>query len=186
MGKGRRRRGGRREEQGAALPVPAETSAPALQGEIFPEAIEVRRSQFSGPIPPPDVLLEYNQVLPGLADRIVQMAEDEGRQRRALAARVVRLSELGLASATLISLAIVVGGLIAAALGAPLAGFAAVLVAVTGLVTVFVVGRRVGPPRELRGGGAAEFSTRPAEAPSSARPQPASSEVLALRALARG
>jgi uncharacterized membrane protein len=31
--------------------------------------------QFSGPLPPPDMLKQYDQITPGLADRIVGMAE---------------------------------------------------------------------------------------------------------------
>lgn len=159
----RRRRRDRGPDPRRKLPAPAETSTPALQEELFPEAIEVWRSLFSGPIPPPDVLSEYNQVLPGLAERIVRMTEDEGRHRRDVESRVVRLSELGLASATLIALTIIVGGLVAAVKGAEHAGFAAVLAAVTGLVAVFVVGRRSGPSAEPHGNEAGgESDPRPA------------------------
>lgn len=37
--------------------------------------------QFSGPIPPPAVLQEYEVVSPGFAERIVAMAENEQRHR---------------------------------------------------------------------------------------------------------
>jgi len=30
---------------------------------------------FSGPLPPPEILEKYNQVVPGLAERIITMAE---------------------------------------------------------------------------------------------------------------
>ena len=36
---------------------------------------------FSGPLPPPQVLQEYNAAHPGLANRIVQMAENEQAHR---------------------------------------------------------------------------------------------------------
>lgn len=39
---------------------------------------------YSGPIPPPEALARYEQLTPGLADRIVKMAETEGDHRRAL------------------------------------------------------------------------------------------------------
>ena len=35
------------------------------------------RTEFSGPLPHPSLLAGYEQVLPGLADRIVRMAESE-------------------------------------------------------------------------------------------------------------
>ena len=38
---------------------------------------------FSGPLPPPSVLEKYEQILPGLADRIVSMAEKEETHRHA-------------------------------------------------------------------------------------------------------
>jgi uncharacterized membrane protein len=38
-------------------------------------------SEHVGPLPAPDTLAEYDQTLPGLAERIVQMAETEQRTR---------------------------------------------------------------------------------------------------------
>lgn len=49
--------------------------------EIKEELAEVRAT-FVGPIPPPDILQGYDNILPGLADRIVSMAEAEGNHRR--------------------------------------------------------------------------------------------------------
>jgi uncharacterized membrane protein len=43
---------------------------------------------FVGPIPPPDVMEEYNRVLPGAAERILAMAENQLAHRQ----RVERLS----------------------------------------------------------------------------------------------
>ncbi len=41
---------------------------------------------YSGPIPPPAMLEEYNRIVPGSADRILRMAEDQTTHRHALAA----------------------------------------------------------------------------------------------------
>jgi len=66
-----------------------------------PEARQliVAQGHFSGPLPPPAVLQGYEDVLPGAAERIVQMAEQEQRQRHAfdnsLAASVTRQQERG-------------------------------------------------------------------------------------------
>lgn len=38
--------------------------------------------QFSGPLPPPDVLERYNQIAPDAANRIIAMAEQETGHRR--------------------------------------------------------------------------------------------------------
>ena len=50
-------------------------------------------SQFSGPIPPPEALAKYDSVVPGAAERILKMAENEAAARirnseKELAARI--------------------------------------------------------------------------------------------------
>ena len=37
--------------------------------------------QFSGPIPPPDALAQYNNIVPGAAERILKMAENQAAAR---------------------------------------------------------------------------------------------------------
>ncbi len=37
---------------------------------------------FSGPIPPPDLLMKYDLLLPGAAERIIAMAEKESAHRK--------------------------------------------------------------------------------------------------------
>jgi uncharacterized membrane protein len=68
--------------------------------------------QFSGPIPPPDTLEKYNQIIPGAAERILNMAENEAASRQRndekLINNIVRSSFLGIffafASVILLSL----------------------------------------------------------------------------------
>lgn len=48
--------------------------------------------QFSGPLPPARELQAYEQVVPGSADRIIKMAEDEALHRRAQEQRLVKSS----------------------------------------------------------------------------------------------
>lgn len=43
------------------------------------QAIQVTTRQLTGPLPPPEILAQYNQVSPGAADRIIAMAEDNNR-----------------------------------------------------------------------------------------------------------
>jgi uncharacterized membrane protein len=45
------------------------------------------RSEFSGPIPPPVLLAGYDKVLPGLADRIVKMAEYQQQSHLSMQAK---------------------------------------------------------------------------------------------------
>lgn len=39
------------------------------------------RQQFSGPLPPPDMLLKYNDIVPDGAERIIVMAEKQQNHR---------------------------------------------------------------------------------------------------------
>lgn len=47
------------------------------------------RQVFSGPLPPPNVLAGYNNVVPNAAERIVAMAESEQKHRHAVEAAAV-------------------------------------------------------------------------------------------------
>jgi len=55
--------------------------------------------QFSGTIPPPDALEKYDRTLPGAAERILKMAENEAAARQRndekLVDNIVRTSYLG-------------------------------------------------------------------------------------------
>lgn len=56
------------------------------EGEFEPKEIATVRAishtqSFSGPLPPPQILQQYNDAHPGLADRIVTMAESEQAHR---------------------------------------------------------------------------------------------------------
>ena len=46
-------------------------------------------ARFEGPLPPPSILAQYDQVAPGAAERILGMAERQSSHRIALEARVV-------------------------------------------------------------------------------------------------
>lgn len=64
---------------------------------------------FSGPLPHPSILQGYENILPGLADRITKMAESQSEHRKKLESRVITLdsvkSVLGLIFAFLVVLA---------------------------------------------------------------------------------
>lgn len=71
--------------------------------------------EFSGPLPHPRTLAEYDEALPGLAERLVTAWEEESRHRRSieleavgmdkkLVGNEVFLSRLGMASAFVLAL----------------------------------------------------------------------------------
>lgn len=108
------------------------------QEELFPGHIQVEEaSTFSGPLPPPDLLAEYDQVLPGLADRIVTMAEKEGDSRRKLQSRAMRLSEWGLLSAFTIPMTALGGGFYLVLDDKNAEGMGIIIAAVASLLAVY-------------------------------------------------
>ena len=66
-------------------PIDTEESTPELQGNLSEVAsariLEGRRSEFSGPIPPPQMLKEYDDVQQGTAERIMSQYENEQSHR---------------------------------------------------------------------------------------------------------
>ena len=44
---------------------------------------------FSGPLPPPEILAKYNEALPGLAERIICMAEQQAKHRQSIEKTVI-------------------------------------------------------------------------------------------------
>ena len=151
-----RRKKGRKGNAGSALAPRGGSSIDRLdtlpddqvrQEEMFPAAI-VRRQSFAGPLPPPALLQEYDQVVPGLAERIVVMAESEGDHRRRTEGRLVRLSEAGLLSGFLLAMLSIVGGLYLLWNGKTLEGLAPLVLAIAGIVTVLVLQRDTPPPAD--------------------------------------
>ena len=49
----------------------------------------LRAYSFSGPLPPPELLAKYNEVIPNGAERIMAMAEVQARHRQGLESTVV-------------------------------------------------------------------------------------------------
>lgn len=108
--------------------------------------------EFSGPLPPPEVLAKYEEVLAGAADRIIAMAETQSKHRQAMEAEAMgsQVSDQPAARrearwGQICGLTIGVCA-IGASLAAALAGyqtFASIFggTTVVGLVSVFIYGR---------------------------------------------
>ena len=102
--------------------------------------------QFSGPLPRPDILKGYEDVISGSAERIIKMAENEAAHRHALEDQVARDSSrdslLGIIFAFIISMTAIVGGVAivffvreaAGAISGALLGFSGI----GGIVTTFL------------------------------------------------
>ena len=61
--------------------IPAQNQPSARQNHSV-LATKVSATTFSGPLPHPQHLAEYEAITPGFADRIIKMAEDESEHRR--------------------------------------------------------------------------------------------------------
>ena len=48
-----------------------------IQHEEIKHLVKYVRASFSGPVPPPDMLREYEKILPGSADRLFRLTENE-------------------------------------------------------------------------------------------------------------
>lgn len=104
---------------------------------------------FSGPLPPPEALREYNDVVPGGAERILRMAEDQSAHRRQLESSVlrhdVRSRYLGIGAALFVAL---VGYVVSAKV--ILAGYEVGGVLIFGVDTSAIVGTFVYGTRSAR------------------------------------
>ena len=110
-----------------------------------PGEVVVHQSQsFSGPLPPPDALARYNQVVPGAAERIIAMAERQANHRQDLEARVIRSdisnSKLGLWFGLIIGLAGIFCGTFLVYAGYVISGTLLGGGTIVSLVGVFVYG----------------------------------------------
>jgi uncharacterized membrane protein len=141
------------EQPSKELPVP-----PHLQKELeIIEHDEKKRNKIlalfnlhqyhhSGPLPSPDFLKQYDLIIPGLAERIVKMAEDQQSHRLSLENKVIssQLDEskrgqfLGVTVATLCIIASFTLSLLGHEYVAGIIGGTTVI----GLVTVFVLGKK--------------------------------------------
>lgn len=54
------------------------------------EVVRVSQSTFSGPLPPPEILAHYNDVVSDGAERIMKMAENQANHRMGLEKTAVR------------------------------------------------------------------------------------------------
>lgn len=110
------------------------------------KAVRVVGESFSGPIPPPTILAQYDQVLPGSAERILKMAETQEAHRHVIEAKVIKSevinSRAGLIFGFMIGMTAIISGAIVASSNGELVGGAISLGGLGSLVSVFVYGSK--------------------------------------------
>ena len=117
------------------------------------QQIQVQQTTaFQGPIPAPDTLAQYDQLTPGLADRIVSMAEREAAHRHNQESKILQTDArlalkasneilIGQCFGLVMGLATIGAGTYLALSGESLAGGLIGSSGIIGLVSIFVLGR---------------------------------------------
>ena len=82
-------------------------NSPARSSPATPAARSITYTEVSGPIPPPQVLQQYNSIVPDAAERIIRMAEKQSDHRMSLERNVIGSnvikSYMGVVAATIIA-----------------------------------------------------------------------------------
>lgn len=102
--------------------------------------------QFSGPIPPPQILGDYDKVQAGFAERIVAMAEKEQTHRHVIEGKAlsseISVQMRGQVFALILSLVILCGSMFLIYSGKEIAGSALAGSSLIGLACIFITGRK--------------------------------------------
>ena len=100
---------------------------------------------YSGPIPPPQILEEFERIIPGAAERILHMAEENGKHQREMERSALNMvadtTRRGQRYGLLIGLTAFVTCIIALWLGSEGTAMTIGGVTIVGLVAVFVTSR---------------------------------------------
>jgi len=100
----------------------------------------------SGPLPPPSMLRGYEEVLPGAADRIFTLMEQQSAHRQKLERisldRNSRARDRGQHYAFILCALVIVGGFAAILTGHSVAGMAAIIIVVGGVAATFLATRQ--------------------------------------------
>lgn len=130
----------------------SETAASASPSDDATEAYLIAqeiRAEFSGPLPHPSILAKYEEILPGAATRIFEMAEEQATHRRDMEKKSLSLSGrdalLGIVLGFILALSGIVGGILIIAfnpssVGALLSGSAISGSSLIGIIRIFVIG----------------------------------------------
>lgn len=124
---------------------------PKAQDERIARRVEQKLVQatlqsFSGPLPPPEVLVKYNECVPDGAKRLIEMAERQQAHRQRIESRVVNWNTLdqriGLFLGFTLAMAVGIGGFWLILHGKDATGIAAVITSLATPAGIFIFGRR--------------------------------------------
>ena len=99
-------------------------------------------TSFSGPLPPPDFVERYEEVVPGAGARILTMAEQRAAHKNHLEIESAKRASRGLIAGTTVALAALAVALVAILSGEPIIGGVIAGADLVALVGVYVYGTR--------------------------------------------
>ena len=101
---------------------------------------------YSGPLPTPDMLAQYNTTFPECAERIVTMAESQALHRQEIEKifihAAIKSESRGQIYGFIVALSAIIGGVIIVSNGKDVIGLTAIISALVALVGVFIYGKR--------------------------------------------
>jgi uncharacterized membrane protein len=105
---------------------------------------QVQSVSFQGPLPPPQILKQYDDIVPGCAERIISQFESQVKHRQELEKKVItsdiRQTYFGSTLGFIIALSAIGAGTFLAYIGRPTEGISAIIAALAGIVGVYGVG----------------------------------------------
>jgi uncharacterized membrane protein len=131
--------------------LPADAASQANSAKEVLERIEVLTAEFTqrvivGPLPPPDLLREYERLVPGSAERIISMAVSQSEHRKSLESTMIRGNQKIQTDAQRygfwLSMVIALCGAVLAYRD-QLGGYVIIVSLILGLVTVFLTGKKI-------------------------------------------
>jgi len=139
-------------EESKPLDAPKKKHHAAMR-HLETDETEFLATLYSGPLPPPSLLAKFEEIQPGLVERIVAMAEKQAQHRQSLEIKKTEAiiadqragrgeARLGQILGFLIGIVAIIAGAYAATVGAHWPGAIIGGGGVVALVSVFVLGRR--------------------------------------------
>jgi len=126
--------------------LPQGERAAGLPSNVRTATLRAEQRIYSAPLPPPEHLAQYNQVLPGLAERIIAMVEKQSAHRQDIEARVVRSNvrnaTIGQYLAFVLGAGTIGGSIWLVSIGRSLEGLGGIVTAIGALLGAFVYGKR--------------------------------------------
>lgn len=108
--------------------------------------VQAQVSQFISPLPDPSILARYNEIVPGSAERIIKLTEEQAAHRQQLENKALKAqiteSKRGQWIAATLSVLFLIGSICVTLAGHDWVGAVLGGATVVGLVTAFIGGKR--------------------------------------------